>query len=135
MLDLSMLTPGLKGTATCHVDSAQLATKVGSGSVDVFASPIMIALMEAAAVDCVEHLLPADHVSLGTHLDVAHSAPTPPGLTVTATAELTKVDGRVLTFSVAAADGIEPVGRGSHTRVVVDRKRLAAKLSAKTPRS
>lgn len=135
MPDLSKLTPGLAGTASCTVDATRLATSLGSGSVEVFASPMMIALMEAAAVDCVEHLLPADHVSLGTHLDVSHTAPTPPGLTVTATAELTSIEGRVLKFAVTASDGTEPVGRGTHTRVVVDRKRLDARLSAKAPRS
>ena len=135
MLDLSKLRPSLKGTATCSVDSARMATNVGSGAVEVFATPMMIALMEAAAVDCVEHLLPEGHVSLGTHLDVAHTAPTPPGFKVTATAELTEVDGRVLTFAVSCADDTEVVGRGTHTRVIVDRKRLETRLGAKVPRT
>lgn len=91
----------------------------------------MVALMEAACVDCVERLLPAGYLSLGTHLDVTHSAPTPVGLTVIATAELINVDGRKLVFRLEARDDHELIGKGSHTRMIVDSTRFNARLAAK----
>lgn len=135
MADFSALKPGLTGKAVVPVDAAKLAPQVGSGNAPVFASPMMIAAMEGAAVDCVEALLPDGFQSLGTHLDINHTAPTPLGLTVTATATLTSVEGRKLTFSVTAHDGVEPVGKGTHTRVIVDTPRFLARIAAKTPSS
>lgn len=132
MADLTYLKPGLRGQASAKVTTNRLAPSVGSGGAPVFASPMMIALMEGAAVDCVEALLPAGHQSLGTHLDIAHLAATPEGLTVTATATLVSVDGRKLVFDVDAHDGVEPIGRGRHTRVVVDTARFMARLAAKS---
>ncbi len=131
MADFSKLTPGLKGTATTLVTDALMAPSAGSGSAPVFASPSMIALIEGAAVDCVEKLLPANHISLGTHLDVHHIAATPIGMTVTARATLSAVDGRKLTFTVEAHDSVETIGKGVHTRVVVDSPRFMARLDAK----
>ncbi|HEY8195297.1 MAG TPA: thioesterase family protein [Hyphomicrobium sp.] len=132
MADLSKLRIGLIGSASALVTEQRLATTVGSGDAPVFASPMLIAVMEAAAVDCVEAQLPEGHQSLGMHLDVTHSAPTPIGLTVTATATLKAVDGRKLTFEVTAEDGIEHIGSGLHTRVVVDTARFMARLAAKS---
>jgi fluoroacetyl-CoA thioesterase len=133
MADLSKLQPGLTGTTTALVTPERLATNVGSGNAPVFASPMLVAAFEAAAVACVEHLLPEGYQSLGTHLDVAHSAPTPLGLTVTATATLTAVSGRKLTFALSAHDGVEAIGSGTHTRVVVDTPRFVARVAAKSP--
>jgi len=132
MADLSKLQIGSSGTSSALVVEQRLAPAVGSGSAPVFASPMLIALMEAAAVDCIEAHLPDGHESLGVHLDVTHSAPTPRGFTVTATATLKAVDGRKLTFAVAATDGIETIGSGTHTRVVVDTARFMARLTAKS---
>ncbi len=132
MADFSALKVGLSGTARTVVTDDKLATQVGSGTVRVFASPMLVALMEAAAVDCVEALLPEGYVTLGTHLDVFHTAPTPQGQTVTATATLTAVDGRKLTFSVEARDEQEKIGSGTHIRVVVDSPRFMARLAAKS---
>lgn len=131
MADFSKLTPGLTGTAKAVVTDPLMAPHAGSGRAPVYASPSMIALMEGAAVDCVEKLLPRDHISLGTQLDVQHIAATPKGLTVTAHATLTAVDGRKLTFSVEAHDGVETIGKGTHARVVVDSPRFMARLDAK----
>ncbi len=131
MADLSKLTPGLTGTATAVVTDTLMAPHAGSGSAPVYASPSMIALMEGAAVDCVETLLPRDHISLGTHLDIQHIAATPKGLTVTAHATLTAVDGRKLSFSLEAHDGVELIGKGRNTRVFVDSPRFKARLDAK----
>jgi predicted thioesterase len=93
---------------------------------------MLVAALEAAAVNCVERLLPEGHQSLGTHLDIAHTAPTPLGLTVTATATLAAIAGRKLTFAVRAHDGIETIGTGTHTRIVVDTPRFMARLAAKS---
>ena len=132
MADLSALKVGATGTASALVTEEKLATHVGSGNVRVFASPSMVALMEAAAVDCVDAAIPDGYQTLGTHLDVTHVAPTPPGFTVTATATLTAIDGRKLTFEVAARDGTERIGGGTHTRIIVDTPRFMARLAAKS---
>ena len=133
MADLSRLTTGLTGTYVVLVTPERLATVLGSGNAPVFASPMLIAALEAACVACVEHLLPAGYQSLGTHLDVTHSAPTPLGLTVTATAILTAITGRKLSFAVSAHDGVELIGSGTHTRIVVDTPRFMARVTAKSP--
>jgi predicted thioesterase len=132
MADLSKLRVGSSGSASALVNEQRLATSVGSGDAPVFASPMLVALMEAAAVDCIEAQLPDGHQSLGTHLDVTHSSPTPIGFTVTATATLASIDGRKLTFKVEANDGVEQIGSGEHTRVVVDTARFMARLAAKS---
>lgn len=133
MADFSQIVPGLEGTAQRKADPVALAPAVGSGRAPVFASPSMVALMEAAAVAAVDHLLPGGHQTLGTHLDVAHVAATPEGLSVTATAILRSVEGRKLTFAVEARDDVELIGKGTHTRVIVDDKRFLARLDAKRP--
>ena len=133
MADLGNLTVGLEGRAMRAVTADWMAPHMGSGGAPVFASPSMIALMEGAAVDCVEKHLPEGHQSLGTHLDVHHIAATPAGLTVKATARLLAVDGRKLTFAVEAHDGVELIGKGTHTRVVVDTPRFMARLATKLP--
>jgi fluoroacetyl-CoA thioesterase len=127
----SPLVPGLEGQAETHVTNALTAPFVGSGSVDVYASPSMIALMEAAAVDCVERHLAPGQASLGVHLDVTHTAATPPGFSVRATAKLVAVDGRKLTFEIEARDAQEKIGTARHTRIVVDTARFNAKLASK----
>src|SRR4051794_34602930 len=118
MLDISRLHPGLKGRAELVVADEHTAPRIGSGRVRVLATPVMINLMEAAALDAVERRLPPGHQTLGPLLDVAHYAATPVGMRLTAEAELTAVDGRTLTFRVAAFDERERVGDGTHVRVV-----------------
>lgn len=132
MLDLSRLTPGLTGTATLIVGPEHTAPRIGSGKIAVLATPVLINLVEAAALACCEHLLPKGHQSLGTHLDVRHFAATPVGMRVTATAELVGVEKRSLTFRVAARDEKEPIGDGSHVRVVVNVARFDARIQGKT---
>jgi predicted thioesterase len=128
------LKPGLAGTASLTVGEEHTAPRIGSGRVHVLATPVMINLMEAAALDAAERLLPAGHQSLGTRLDVSHVAATPVGLTVTATAELLAVDGNRLTFRVAAHDGVDTIGEGTHQRVVVDVARFDARAARKAGR-
>jgi predicted thioesterase len=131
MTDLPGLKPDMQGSASLDVTDAHSAIALGSGSIRVFSTPMMIALMEAAAVDCVERHLPGGTTSLGTHLDVSHRAATPIGARVTASAVLTKIEGRTLTFALEARDAWEIVGSGTHTRAVVDRARFENKLSRK----
>ena len=114
------LHPGLSGSATLVVGEEHTAPRVGSGRVRVLATPVMINLIEAAALDAVEKLLPSGHQSLGTVLNVRHIAATPVGMRVTATAEVTQVEGRMIRFRVEARDARELIGDGTHERVVVN---------------
>jgi len=125
------LKPGLKGEAELVVGEEHTALQVGSGRVRVFATPLMIALMETAAVAAVEDALAPGQQSVGTHVDVHHLAATPVGMTVRAIAELMKVDGRTLTFRVAAVDEKEPIGEGVHVRALVDAERFVTRMQAK----
>ena len=134
MVDLTNLKPGLKGTAQLVVGVEHTAPSIGSGKVPVLATPVMINLIEAAALAAVEHLLPAGHQSLGIHLDVRHFAATPIGMLVTAIAMLTAVEGRALSFAVEARDEKEPIGGGTHQRVVVNVARFDARVQRKLGR-
>ncbi len=127
----SALQPGRIGTAALIVAEQHTAPKLGSGRAPVFASPAMVALIEAAAVACVEDQLADGQETLGIQLDVEHIAATPAGLKVTATAELIEVAGRKLVFKVEARDARELIGRGRHTRIIVDSARFRAKVAAK----
>ena len=106
-----------------------------SGRVRVLATPVMINLMEAAALDAVENLIPAGHQSLGTRLDVRHIAATPVGMRVRATARLISVDGRTLEFRVEAHDEKDLIGDGAHTRLVVNVARFDQRVQAKLSRA
>jgi predicted thioesterase len=130
-IDLSHLEPGLAGSAELLVGVEHTAPSIGSGLVPVLATPVMINVIEAAALAAVERLLPAGHQSLGIHLDVRHFAATPIGMRVRAIAELVAVDGRTLTFRVEARDDKEPIGDGSHQRVVVNVARFDARVQKK----
>src|SRR5580692_6503575 len=128
---LSRITPGLTGTAEIVVGPEHTAPFVGSGRIAVLATPVMINVIEAAALKAVEHLLPDGHQSLGIHLDVGHVAATPVGLRVTATAEVLRVEGRTITFRVEARDEIEVIGSGTHERVVVSVERFDERVQRK----
>jgi fluoroacetyl-CoA thioesterase len=125
------LSPGLVGRATAHVTDALTAPALGSGSIAVYATPAMAALMEQAAVECADRHLKPGEATVGVALDLKHTAATPPGLDVTAEATLTAVDGRKLTFAIVARDAAGPIGEAAHTRLVVDVARFEAKLAAK----
>ena len=125
------LEVGLVGEARVAVDRSNVASTFGAGNVDVFATPAMIALMENASANAVDHLLPAGSVTVGTAVDVRHLAATPIGLEVRARAEVVQVDGRRLVLRVEAFDPVEKVGEGTHERAVVDLQRLLARAAAK----
>jgi fluoroacetyl-CoA thioesterase len=114
------ITAGMSGTAELVVGEEHTAPRIGSGKVHVLATPVMINLIEAAALAAVEHLLPAGTQSLGTHLDVHHVAATPVGMRIRATAEVTQVSGRKISFRVEASDERDLIGHGTHERVVVN---------------
>src|SRR5580693_2198831 len=131
MVDLSRIAIGLKGTAELLVGPEHAAPFVGSGRIPVLATPVMINVIEAAALAAVEHLLPLGHQSLGIKLDVSHVAATPIGLRVTATAEVLRVEGRTITFRVEARDDFEIIGGGTHERVVVSVERFDERVQRK----
>ena len=114
------ITPGLAGSAELVVGEEHTAPSIGSGKVRVLATPVMINLIEAAALAAVEHLLPEGYQSLGTHLDVRHIAATPVGMKVRATAVVEGFSERTISFKVEARDEIELIGDGVHERVVVN---------------
>ena len=126
-----MLETGLKGAAEVRVQFLNTATGLGSGTLEVFATPSMIALMEKAAMESVLPRLEEGQSTVGISLDVEHLASTPVGMTVRAESELTAIDGRVLTFEVTAFAGGELIGRGTHKRCIVSNERFMAKALAK----
>jgi len=128
---LARITPGLVGTAEIVVGPEHTAPFVGSGRIAVLATPVMINVIEAAALAAIEHLLPAGHQSLGTRLDVSHTAATPIGVRVTASAEVLSLEGRIVTFRVEARDEFEPIGGGTHQRVVVSVARFDERVQRK----
>ena len=131
-MDLSKhLKPGLAGTAEILVGTRDTAPHVGSGKIGVLATPIMVNLMEAAALQAVERYMPAGHQTVGTHLDVKHFAATPVGMKVRADAELIKVEGRALTFRIRAEDEREPIGEGIHERLIINVERFDARMQKK----
>jgi len=135
MLELGRLKPGLEGHAELVVTEQHTAPRIGSGRVHVLGTPVMINLMEAAALDACENLIPEGHQSLGTRLDVRHIAATPVGMRVRATARLVSVEGRTLEFHVEARDEKDLIGDGAHQRLVVNVERFDQRVQAKLPRS
>ncbi len=128
------LKPGLSGTAEIVVGTRDTAPHVGSGKIGVLATPIMVNLMEAAALQAVERYMPPGYQTVGTHLDVKHFAATPVGLRVTAHAELVKVEGRTLTFRLRAEDERERIGEGVHERLIINVERFDLRMQKKLAR-
>ena len=126
------LPVGLTGTAELVVGEQHTAPRVGSGRIRVLATPVMINLIEAAALAAVEQSLPEEHQSLGTRLDISHIAATPVGMRVRATAEVVRVEGRTIHFRVRAEDERELIGQGDHERVVVNVARFDERVRKKT---
>lgn len=125
------MNPGLKYTSTLIVEEKHLACNVGSGDLRVLATPMMMALMENAAMLCVAGELDADSSTVGGQISSSHIKPTGLGHTVTATAELIAVEGRKLTFKVSANDEDGLIGEGEHLRFIVGRERFMSKVTEK----
>lgn len=132
---MDSIKPGMTGTARMIVGTNDTAPRVGSGKIAVLATPMMINLIEEAALDAIEDALPEGMQSLGTHLDVSHIAATPVGMAVTATARVVDVDGRTIVFEVRAEDADEVIGEGRHTRVAVTAEKFKHRVDAKAAQS
>jgi fluoroacetyl-CoA thioesterase len=128
---MESIQSGATGNAQILVGEEHTAPRVGSGKVHVLATPVMINLIEAAALAAIEHLLPAGHQSLGTRLDVRHIAATPVGMKAFAKAVVQSVSGRTVTFRVEARDEKELIGDGTHERVVVNVAKFDARVRRK----
>ena len=125
------ITVGMKGEAFNLVEREDTAAEVGSGSLLVYATPCMVALMEGAACEAIAAALPEDKTSVGTALNITHLAATPVGMEVRAEAEVTEVDGNTITFQITAYDEAGKIGEGTHKRAVVTSQRFLDKVYAK----
>jgi fluoroacetyl-CoA thioesterase len=128
---MTELIPGLSAEISITVTESDTAAKLGSGLVPVYATPALVAAMEAAAVKALDGRLPAHQTTVGTHIDVRHLAATPVGMTVHARAELTAIEGRKLSFQIEAWDDVEKVGKAQHERFVIDTEKFIARVKAK----
>ena len=128
-----MKTPetGIKASAELTVSDTELAVNVGSGSLEVFATPVMTMLMEKAACSCIQQYLEGDETTVGTELNIRHTSATPKGMKVSAEAELTEVNGRELVFKVSASDEAGSIGEGVHKRFLVYGEKFTAKTNSK----
>ena len=125
------ITVGMKGTVSTMVEREDTAYEVGSGSLLVYATPCMVALMEGAACEAIAEALPEGKTSVGTALDIAHLSATPVGLEVRAEAEVTAVEGSSITFQVTAYDEAGKIGEGIHKRAVITTQRFLDKVYSK----
>ena len=125
------ITVGMKGSASTVAEREDTALEVGSGSLLVYATPCMVALMEGAACEAIAASLPEDKTSVGIELAICHVSATPVGLAVTAEAEVTAVEGSVITFRVTASDEKGKIGEGIHKRALVSTQRFLEKTYAK----
>ena len=123
---------GAKGSFTLVVARDHLANRFKDAMLPpVLATPVMIMIMENAALNAMKPYLAAGESALGTHVDIRHLAATPVGRLVTGEAEITKVDGRRLEFTIRALDGTEVIGTGTHERMIIDLARFSERLKAK----
>ncbi len=125
------LKVGITGSTDVLVSEANTAKTMGSGSLDVFATPAMIALMEKAASMTVQNYIDEDSSTVGTMINIKHIAATPIGMNVTAKAELVEIEGKRLVFSVEAFDGKDKIGEGQHERFIIKAEKFIAKANSK----
>lgn len=128
-----MILIGTKCRLEQTVTDELTAAMVGSGALPVFGTPFMIALMENASLTLLQSFLEEEQGSVGVHLDVKHTAPTPVGMKVTVEAEITAVseNGKMVDFAVNAWDEKGPIGTGTHTRAIIHSQRFLDKCNAK----
>lgn len=122
---------GKKATMDTIVDETNVARNLASGDVDVFATPSMIALMEYTAARCLSEYLDPEQTSVGTVVNITHTAATPIGMKVWAHAEITGFEGRTVNFKVWAEDECGPIGEGVHTRAIVNKQKFIQRTYAK----
>ena len=130
-MEFTELKVGMKLQAEEAVTEGNTADALGSGSLEVYATPAMACLMEKAAAELAEMHLPEGWTSVGISLNISHKAPTPVGMTVRAEAEILQVDGRKLTYSVRAFDDREEIGSGTHERFIVEAEKFRGKAAGK----
>lgn len=126
--EIEMLEKGLSACSTTTVTPDNTAVTMGSGDLEVFATPAMVALMEHAAMEAVAAALPEGSTTVGSEMNTTHIKPSGLGTEITATAVLTAVEGRKLTFNVGARDAGGMIGEGVHVRYVVDREKFMSKV-------
>lgn len=126
-----MLETGIKGQQKVEVSDRNSALAMGSGTLKVFATPAMIALMEETAWKSVAPYLEEGSGTVGTALNIQHTAATPLGMTVTCESELVQAEGRKLTFHVVAKDETGIIGEGEHQRFIVENAKFQAKADSK----
>lgn len=122
---------GMKGEASTLVEREDTAAEVGSGSLLVYATPCMVALMEGAACEAINEALGEDQSSVGISLNIEHLSATPVGLEVRAEAEVTAVEGKIITFALTAYDEVGKIGEGTHKRCVISAQKFLDKAYAK----
>jgi predicted thioesterase len=122
---------GAKGKFEQLVEKKHLASELDSSLASVLSTPTMAAMMEQAAIEAIKPFLDAGESSVGMSIEVSHTAATPPGHRARAEAEVTKVEGRRLEFSVRAFDDVEQIGSGSHRRAVIDAAKFNDRLKTK----
>lgn len=125
------ITVGMKGEATVVVERADTALEVGSGSLLVYATPCMVALMEGAACEALEGALPEDKTTVGIELELKHLSATPVGMEVRAEAEVTSVDSNIITFHIVAFDEAGKVGECNHKRATITAQKFLDKTYSK----
>lgn len=125
------ITVGMKGEVSTLVEREDTAAEVGSGSLLVYATPCMVAMMEGAACEAIAQCMDEDKTTVGIELNISHLSATPVGLEVRAAAEVTAVDGKIITFSVAAYDEAGKIGEGTHKRCVVSSQKFLDRTYAK----
>lgn len=125
------ITVGMKGIASTLVEREDTALEVGSGSLLVYATPCMVALMEGAACEAISSALPEEKTSVGIELSVSHLSATPVGLEVRAEAEVIAVEGSIITFQVSAYDEAGMIGEGTHKRAIISAQRFLDKAYSK----
>ena len=121
------ITVGMKGQVSTMVEREDTAKEVGSGDLLVYATPCMVALMEGAACEAIAECLNDSQTTVGTGLNIEHLSATPVGMDVRAEAEVTEVNGKVITFAIHAYDECGEIGKGTHTRVVVNSQKFLDK--------
>ena len=122
---------GLVGEARVQVTEDNTAVRFGSGKVNVFGTPAMIALMEEASIKAVDSLLPEAYATVGIDLRIRHIAATPIGMNITASAKLANIESRKLTFKVEAFDEKEKIGEGDHIRYIIELDKFIARAESK----
>ena len=127
-----LLKNGLTGHAELTVANEHTAPHVGSGAVPVLATPVLVNLLEAAALDAAERYVPAGQQTVGVRLDIRHFAATPVGMRVRAQAEVIHLDGRMIVFRVWAEDDVELIADGTHERIVITLDKFDARMRAKS---